>query len=108
VFNLNPLSVRSLSDGMVFGRKLAVEYTEFYRKYVPGCEDVELLTTAPARQRVAVHAAEQRHGGMGNELGAAVQHRGQAGGERALQRGAMSSARVTTSPWQPKPRAMAA
>ncbi|TFZ02647.1 FAD-dependent oxidoreductase [Ramlibacter henchirensis] len=47
VFNLNPLSVRSLSDGMVFGRKLAVEYTEFYRKYVPGCEQVELLTTAP-------------------------------------------------------------
>jgi hypothetical protein len=47
VFNLNPLSIRSLSDGMVFGRKLAVEYTEFYRKYVPGCEDVELLATAP-------------------------------------------------------------
>lgn len=46
VFNLNPLSIRSLSDGMVFGRKLAVEYTEFYRKYVPGCEQVELLTTA--------------------------------------------------------------
>ncbi len=47
VFNLNPLSVRSLSDGMVFGRKLALEYTEFYRKYVPGCEQLELLTTAP-------------------------------------------------------------
>jgi hypothetical protein len=47
VFNLNPLSIRSLSDGMVFGRKLAVEYTEFYRKYVPGCEEVELLATAP-------------------------------------------------------------
>jgi hypothetical protein len=47
VFNLNPLSVRSLSDGMVFGRKLAVEYTEFYRKYVPGCVGVELLSTAP-------------------------------------------------------------
>ena len=47
VFNLNPLSVRSLSDGMVFGRKLAVEYAEFYRKYVPGCANLELLTTAP-------------------------------------------------------------
>ena len=47
VFNLNPLSNRSLSDGMVFGRKLAVEYLEFYRKYVPGCEELELLTTAP-------------------------------------------------------------
>lgn len=47
VFNLNPMSVRSLSDGMVFGRKLAVECAEFYRKYVPGCANVELLTTAP-------------------------------------------------------------
>lgn len=47
VFNLNPLSIRSLSDGMVFGRKLAMEYAEFYRKYVPGCEQIELLATAP-------------------------------------------------------------
>lgn len=47
VFNLNPLSIRSLSDGMIFGRTLALEYVEFYRKYVPGCENVELLTTAP-------------------------------------------------------------
>ena len=48
VFNLNPLSSRSLSDGMIFGRKLAVEYVEFYQRYVPGCEDLELLTTAPS------------------------------------------------------------
>lgn len=47
VFNLDPLSIRSLSDGMVFGRKLALEYVEFYRKYVPGCEGLELLGTAP-------------------------------------------------------------
>ena len=47
VFNLNPLSNRSLSDGMVFGRKLAAEYVEFYRRYVPGCRDLELMTTAP-------------------------------------------------------------
>lgn len=47
VFNLNPLDVRSLSDGMIFGRKLAVEYTEFFRKYVPGCERIEHLATAP-------------------------------------------------------------
>lgn len=46
VFNLNPLSTRSLSDGMVFGRKLAEEYAEFYRRYVPGCSKLELLTTA--------------------------------------------------------------
>jgi hypothetical protein len=47
VFNLNGLDVRSLSDGMMFGRQLAVEYESFFRKYVPGCEDIELLTTAP-------------------------------------------------------------
>lgn len=47
VFQLDPLSVRSLSDGMVFGRKLALEYLDFYRKYVPGCADLELLATAP-------------------------------------------------------------
>jgi ribulose 1,5-bisphosphate synthetase/thiazole synthase len=47
VFNLNPLSVRSLSDGMVLGRKLALEYTNFYKSYVPGCENLELMSTAP-------------------------------------------------------------
>jgi hypothetical protein len=47
VFNLNGLSSRSLSDGMVFGRKLALEYLEFFRKYVPGCQEIELVTTAP-------------------------------------------------------------
>jgi len=47
VFNLDPLSIRSLSNGMIFGRKLAQEYVDFYRKYVPGCADVELMTTAP-------------------------------------------------------------
>lgn len=47
VFGLNGLDSRSLSEGMVLGRKLAVEYTEFFRKYVPGCEEIELVTTAP-------------------------------------------------------------
>src|SRR6516165_1214200 len=47
VFNLNGLSSRSLSDGMMAGRRLAVEYLEFFRRYVPGCEELELLTTAP-------------------------------------------------------------
>ena len=47
VFNLDPLSTRSMSEGMILGRKLALEYTEFYRKYVPGCADLELLTSAP-------------------------------------------------------------
>ena len=47
VFNLNPLSSRSLSDGMIFGRKLALEYESFYRTYVPGCAQAELIATAP-------------------------------------------------------------
>ncbi len=46
IFNLNGLSNRSLSDGMMEGRQTAVEYLDFFRKYVPGCEEAELLTTA--------------------------------------------------------------
>ena len=47
LFGLDGLSVRGLSEGMIFGRKLAVEYMEFYRKYVPGCERIELAATSP-------------------------------------------------------------
>jgi hypothetical protein len=47
VFGLDGLDSRSLSNGMIQGRKLAVEYMEFFRKYLPGCEDIDLLTTAP-------------------------------------------------------------
>jgi hypothetical protein len=46
VFGLNGLNTKSLSEGMIFGRKLAVEYTEFFRKYVPGCANIEHQTTA--------------------------------------------------------------
>jgi hypothetical protein len=46
VFSLNALRCKSLTEGMMFGRKLALEYTEFYRKYVPGCKDIEHVTTA--------------------------------------------------------------
>ena len=46
IFNLDALRCRSLSDGMMHGRKIAMEYTEFYRKYVPGCENIEHVTTA--------------------------------------------------------------
>lgn len=46
VFNLNALRCKSLTEGMMFGRKLALEYTAFYRKYVPGCERIEHATTA--------------------------------------------------------------
>lgn len=46
VFNLDALRCRSLSDGMMHGRRLAAEYLEFYRRYVPGFEQVEHVTTA--------------------------------------------------------------
>lgn len=46
VFKMDALRCRSLSDGMMKGRKLAQEYLAFYRKYVPGCENMEHATTA--------------------------------------------------------------
>jgi len=46
IFGMNALQCRSLSDGMVRGRKLAREYVEFYRQYVPGCENMEFTATA--------------------------------------------------------------
>ena len=46
VFNLDALRCRSLSDGLMLGRRLAREYVAFYRKYLPGCEAMELVCTA--------------------------------------------------------------
>src|SRR5258705_7688919 len=46
-FNLNGLSSRSLSDGMMAGRKLAVEYLGVFRQYVPGCAELGTVTTGP-------------------------------------------------------------
>jgi len=46
VFHMDALDARSLSDGMVRGRQLAKEYFDFFRKYVPGCEQIEHVTTA--------------------------------------------------------------
>ena len=46
VFNMDALRCRSLSDGMMRGRQLAQEYVAFFRKYVPGFENVEHVTTA--------------------------------------------------------------
>ena len=45
--NMNALRSKSLTDGMMFGRKLALEYIDFYRKYIPGFENIEHVTTAP-------------------------------------------------------------
>lgn len=47
IFDLDGLDIASLSQGMIYGRNLAREYTEFYRQYVPGCADMEHLATAP-------------------------------------------------------------
>lgn len=46
LFNLNALRCKDLSEGVMLGRKIAIEYMEFYRKYVPGCENIEHVTTA--------------------------------------------------------------
>ncbi|MFC2126368.1 FAD-dependent oxidoreductase, partial [Bacteroidota bacterium] len=46
VFNLNALRCESLSKGMMLGRKIAKEYLAFYKKYAPGCENIEHATTA--------------------------------------------------------------
>ncbi len=45
VFGTNALDNRSLSAAMVRGRQLAQEYLAFYRQYLPGCENMELVTT---------------------------------------------------------------
>lgn len=46
IFNLNSLRCESLTKGMMLGRKIAKEYLSFYKKYVPGFENVEHATTA--------------------------------------------------------------
>lgn len=48
VYGMNGLDSKSLSEGMVRGRAVAREFVEFYRKYVPGCENIELVSTAPS------------------------------------------------------------
>lgn len=47
VYGLNGLDSKSLSEGMMRGRVVAQEFVDFYRKYVPGCQDIELASTAP-------------------------------------------------------------
>jgi ribulose 1,5-bisphosphate synthetase/thiazole synthase len=46
LFRMNAVKVRSLTAGHVKGRKLAAEYAAFFRKYMPGCENLELVGTA--------------------------------------------------------------
>lgn len=46
LFETNAIDCRSLSDGLIRGRKLADEYVRFYRTYMPGCEQMEFVATA--------------------------------------------------------------
>jgi hypothetical protein len=45
VFGMNALNCRSLSDGMVKGRRLVQEYLDFYHKYM-GLRELQLAATA--------------------------------------------------------------
>jgi len=47
IFGLDATDIRSVSDGMVKGRRIARQYQEFLRKYSPNCENIELVATAP-------------------------------------------------------------
>ncbi len=46
IFGLNALKTRSLSDGMVTGRRIARQYEAFLKKYFETCENLELVATA--------------------------------------------------------------
>jgi hypothetical protein len=45
IFGMDALNCRSLSDGMIKGRKMIQEYAEFYRKYM-GIRGLHLVSTA--------------------------------------------------------------
>lgn len=47
VYKTNALKCQSLSAAMVLGRRIVREYLDFYRKFIPGCEHMELVTTGP-------------------------------------------------------------
>jgi FAD-dependent oxidoreductase family protein len=46
LFRMNSLKCQDLSDGVMLGRRQAQEYLAFYRKYVSGCENMQLVATA--------------------------------------------------------------
>ncbi len=45
LFHTDALKTRSLSDAMARGRRLVQEYAAFYRKYMPGCENMQVIAT---------------------------------------------------------------
>lgn len=46
VYGIDSREERSVTRGMIEGRKLALEYERYYRNYVPGCESARMLWTA--------------------------------------------------------------
>lgn len=46
LFNLNALRCQDMSRNVMLGRRIAQDYLAFYRKYIPGCEHMEHVTTA--------------------------------------------------------------
>ncbi len=44
-FGINPVDEVSLTKGLIEGRVLLEKYEKFYRKYVPGFEDAELIAS---------------------------------------------------------------
>lgn len=47
LFNTDAVDGESLSAAYVKGRKLVREYLDFYRRSMPGCEEMQLVATAP-------------------------------------------------------------
>ena len=45
LFHTDALKTRSLSEAVVLGRRLVQEYAAFYRKYLPGCENMLVAAT---------------------------------------------------------------
>jgi hypothetical protein len=45
LFNMNALRCKDLTDGVMLGRRIVQEYKAFYQKYMPGCENIELIIT---------------------------------------------------------------
>jgi hypothetical protein len=46
LFHKDPLTVQGRSEGMQLGRRLVREYVDFFRRSVPGFENIELSATA--------------------------------------------------------------
>ena len=46
IFGMDALDPESLTQGYIQGRRFAREYAEFYRRYIPGCEEMVLVSTA--------------------------------------------------------------